>query len=121
MRKKKNRGFLRQLNRELNALRSDNNHLRGILNHRIMRTDDIAASLSSIRNRIRRLEYSHLVDLGQLGVRSYAISTNDIKKQMVDDFLHNEQFLDLIKFEIDDTFCGLGSRYNLSIEVLTPE
>lgn len=119
--KKKNRGYVRKLEQQLRALEADKNHLLGILNYRVMRTDELASSLSAVRNRIRRLNYVHLVDLRQLGVRSYEISTNDIKKKMVEEFLHNEQFLDLIKFELDDSFVGVGSRYILSIEILTPE
>lgn len=118
---KKQRGYIRRLNRLNKELEEDNSLLLVTLYHRAVRGEQLASSLSSIRNRIRRLDYSYLVNLEQLGVRSYSITTADIKRQMIEEFLHNEQFLDMIKLEVDDTFHGVGTRYHLSIEVLTPE
>lgn len=118
---KKNRGYVRQLKRELKELQNINNLLENTVRILDSSFQESQHRLSSNRNRVRVFKYTRTFNLEEMGVRSYHISIEDVKKMAIEDFLHNEAFLDAIKVENDEYYVGIGSRLNVSIEVLTPE
>lgn len=121
MRKKKKRGFVRRLIRINSKLAEENSSLKSIVEKRMMSGAQIAASLSSIRNRVRRIDGVRIINYDMFKYMDQINVYEQVKRDMVEELVNNNMFLDMIKVELDESFVGIGSRVHVSIEVLTPE
>lgn len=121
MRKKKKRGFVRRLIRINSELAEENSSLKSIVEKRMMSGAQTAASLSAIRNRVRRIDGVRIIDLDMFKYMDQVSVYEKAKRDMVEELINNDLFLDMIKVERDDSFVGIGTRVHVSIEVLTPE
>lgn len=119
---KKNRRFHRDLKKQMRELVNENLSMRSALNIRAMSLMQLSDRLNSIELRIRRIANQRIVS--ELECKELSMSgrlTEDVVRQsLVRDIMESDYLHKLIKVEVDPTFCGIGTRYIASLQVLTP-
>lgn len=116
---KKNRSFGRNLKKQMRDLVDENNALRSMHDTRAM---SYMHRLYSLENRIKRIDNQYIVS--ELEANDLSIMGNIIedvvRKYIVRDILQSDILHKLIKVDVDPTFCGIGTRYIASLQVLVP-
>lgn len=122
---KKNRGFVRNLKKQMRELENDNADLRRMLNVRNMSYIQLSDRLNSLENRIRRIDNQYIVSelehnkLSMSG-RLVELVEDVVRDNLVRELLQSDCLHRLIKVDIDPEFRGLGTRYIASLQVLAP-
>lgn len=119
---KKNRSFGRHLKKQMRELVNDNISLRNMLNIRAMSYMQLSDRLNSIENRIKRIDNQYIVselEANELSVAGNLIE-DVVRESLLHDILQSDILHRLIKVDVDPTFCGLGTSYIVSLQVLAP-
>ena len=120
MKAKKNRSFGRHLKKQMRELVDENKALRSMHDTRAM---SYMHRLYSIENRIKRIDNQYIVselEANELSIMGNIIE-DVVRKNLVRDILQNDMLHKLIKVDVDPTFCGIGTRYIVSLQVLAPD
>lgn len=118
----KNRAFGRNLKKQMRQLERDNIALRSALNIRNASYMQLSDRLNSIENRIKRIDNQYIVsqqEANELSIMGNIIE-DVVRENLVRDLLQSDCLHKLIKVDVDPTFCGIGTRYNVSLQVLSP-
>lgn len=100
----------------------ENTILHQALDIRNMTYTQLNNRLNSIDLRIRRIANQHIVSEleGKELSMSGRLIEDVVRQSLVRDIMENDYLHKLIKVEVDPTFCGIGTRYIASLQVLTP-
>lgn len=118
----KNRAFGRNLKKQMRELEDKNKALRSMLNVRNMSYTQLSDRLNSLENRIKRIDNQYIVsqyEANELSIMGNIIE-DVVRENLVRDIIQSDCLHKLIKVDVDPTFCGVGTRYNVSLQVLSP-
>lgn len=120
---KKNRGFVRKLKRDNISLQQENEKLKLLLSHVIKQKTVAEQRYNSIRGRVVRMDVQKIISDSEL--RCVPLKQDElmkyVKQLMLQELISNGTLTNCIKDEIDTSFVGMGTRYNLSLECLLPQ
>lgn len=118
----KSRAFGRNIKKQMRQLEQDNIALRSALDIRNKSYMRLSDRLNSFENRIKRIDSLYIVseqEANELSIMGNIIE-DVVRKNLVRDILQSDCLHKLIKVEVDPTFCGIGTRYNVSLQILAP-
>lgn len=124
MRTKKNRGYVRKLKKELKEYKKKLDI--SLYNSHKFESDfrNVCFELNQIK--ARRVFFNKQFIVSDSDMRElYNLTTvDDVNKQLKDSFINfvtsTKDFQKIINIKSDDSFMGVGTRYNVSLELLLP-
>lgn len=119
---KKNRSYRRELKKRLRQLEHDNKVLTAALCQQDNRHRQHSQELNGLRNRIKRIDNQYIISQTQADELRSVPGTIDalVTKFLIRDMVECNALDSLIRVEADPDFHGIGTRYNVSLEVLAP-
>lgn len=116
---KKNRSFGRNLKKQMRNLVDENKALRSMHETRAM---SYMHRLYNLENRIKRIDNQYVVSELECAELLHAgrFPKDVVCESMLRDIVYSEYLKNLIKVDVDRTFCGTGTRYIVSLQVLEP-